>query len=135
MDEKKAYEPILDIEDVLAILNKISIFAGLSDAQLYTLFRLLNKVTFKSNETFFEQGDQPNYIYLVKKGNNTNNCYDITYNLYNFIIFGQSRYHPRTKLKNSLKYREYTNTGHSRNWSLRKLAGNNTLNFISLGNP
>ena len=68
MDEKKTYEPIMDIENVLAILNKISIFAGLSDSQLYTLFRLLNKVTFKANETVFEQGDQPNHIYIVKRG-------------------------------------------------------------------
>ena len=68
MDEKKTYEPIMDIENVLAILNKISIFAGLSDSQLYTLFRLLNKVTFKANETVFEQRDQPNHIYIVKRG-------------------------------------------------------------------
>ena len=69
MEDKKTYEPIFDIENVLAILNKISIFAGLTDSQLYTLFRLLSKVTFKANETVFEQGDEPSHIYIVKKGN------------------------------------------------------------------
>lgn len=68
MDIKKTYEPLVDIENVLAILNKISIFAGLSESQLYTLFKLLNKVTFKANETVFEQGDHPDHIYVVKTG-------------------------------------------------------------------
>ena len=68
MGIKKTYEPLLDIENVLAILNKISIFAGLSESQLYTLFQLLHKVTFRANESIFEQGDQPDHIYIVKKG-------------------------------------------------------------------
>ncbi|MFZ9033113.1 MAG: Crp/Fnr family transcriptional regulator [Anaerohalosphaeraceae bacterium] len=68
MGIKKTYEPLLDIENVLAILNKISIFAGLSESQLYTLFQLLHKVTFRTNESIFEQGDQPDHIYIVKKG-------------------------------------------------------------------
>jgi CRP-like cAMP-binding protein len=68
MDKKKTYEPLLDIENVLAILNKISIFAGLSKSQLYTLFQLLNNVSFRANESVFKQGDHPDHIYIVKKG-------------------------------------------------------------------
>ena len=68
MGIKKTYEPLLDIENVLAILNKISIFAGLSESQLYTLFQLLNKVSFKANESVFKQGDHPDHIFIVKKG-------------------------------------------------------------------
>lgn len=68
MDEKKPCEPLLDIESVLPILNKISIFAGLSESQLYTLFRLLSRVSYKTNETVFEQGDKPSHIFIVKKG-------------------------------------------------------------------
>ena len=68
MEEKKTYEPLSDIENVLAILNKITIFAGLSDPQLYTLFRLLSSVSYKANETVFEQGEEPGNIYIVKKG-------------------------------------------------------------------
>ncbi|RKY07742.1 MAG: cyclic nucleotide-binding domain-containing protein, partial [Planctomycetota bacterium] len=68
MDDKKTYEPLLDIENVLPILNKITIFAGLSDPQLYKLSRLLSSVSYKANETVFEQGDEPGNIYIVKKG-------------------------------------------------------------------
>lgn len=68
MKDNKSYEPILDIESVLAILNEISIFAGLSEVQLHTLFQHLNKVKFKTNETVFEQGDKPDHIYIVKIG-------------------------------------------------------------------
>jgi CRP-like cAMP-binding protein len=59
---------LLDIENVLPILNKISIFAGLSNPQLYSLFKLLSRVFYKANETIFEQGDEPSHIYIVKKG-------------------------------------------------------------------
>jgi hypothetical protein len=53
MTDKKTYEPLLDIDSVLPILNKISIFAGLSEPQLNTLFRLLTEVTYKPNEKVF----------------------------------------------------------------------------------
>ena len=68
MEDKKTYEPLSDIENVLPILNKISILAGLSDPQLYTIFRLLSCVSYKANETVFEQGEEPGHIYIVKKG-------------------------------------------------------------------
>ena len=68
MEDKKTYEPLFDIENVLPILNKISILAGLSDPQLYKLFKLLSQVTYKANETVFEQGEEPGHIYIVKKG-------------------------------------------------------------------
>ncbi len=64
----KTYLPLLDIENILPILDKISIFGGLSDKQLYTLFRLLQKVYYQPNEFIFEQGDQPSHIYIVKSG-------------------------------------------------------------------
>jgi len=65
--EKQLF-PLLDIEDVLPILNEISIFAGLSDKQLYTLFRLLEKVNYKKGERIFEQGSQPSHIYIIQSG-------------------------------------------------------------------
>ena len=68
MKENKTYEPLLGIENVLPILNKISIFAGLSDPQLYTLFKLLSRVSYKANEFVFEQGEEPRHIYIVKTG-------------------------------------------------------------------
>ena len=65
---EKQLLPLLDIEDVLPILNEISIFAGLSDKQLYTLFRLLEKTCYKKGEKVFEQGSQPSNIYIIKSG-------------------------------------------------------------------
>ncbi len=68
MSETKTFEPLLDVENVLPILNKISIFAGLSEDQLYTLFRLIEKATYDPEEVIFEQGSQPSHIYIVKYG-------------------------------------------------------------------
>ena len=45
MSDQKKYEQLLDFENVMRILNKISIFAGLSDTQLQSLFQLLKKVS------------------------------------------------------------------------------------------
>ena len=65
--EKQLF-PLQNIEDVLSILNEISIFAGLSDKQLYTLFRLLEKTSYKKGEKIFEQGSQPSHIYIIQSG-------------------------------------------------------------------
>ena len=68
MSKAKTFEPLLDVENVLPILNKISIFAGFSEDQLYTLFRLIEKATYDPEEIIFEQGTQPSHIYIVKYG-------------------------------------------------------------------
>lgn len=67
-DGEKQLSPFLDIEDILPILNKISIFAGLSQKQLYTLFRLLEKAHYKAGENIFNEGQQPSHIYIVQSG-------------------------------------------------------------------
>ncbi len=54
---KKVYLPLLDIENVLPILNKISIFGGLNDMQLYEAFRLLETVEYKQGEIIFRKAD------------------------------------------------------------------------------
>lgn len=68
MGESKVYYPLFDIENVLPILSKIAIFGGLSDKQLYTIFRLLQKVSYKAGEFIFKQGDSPNHIYIIRSG-------------------------------------------------------------------
>jgi len=65
---EKQLLPLMDIEDVLPILNEISIFAGLSNKQLYKLFRLLEKTSYKKGEKIFEQGSQPSHIYIIQSG-------------------------------------------------------------------
>ena len=68
MTDHKNYLPLLDIENILPILNQISIFAGLSEKQLYRLFRSLKTVTYDASENVFEQGSQPSHIYIVRSG-------------------------------------------------------------------
>lgn len=64
----KIHEPLFDIENVLPILNKIAIFGGLNDKQLYTVFRLLERVSYKKNEWIYRRGDAPSHIYIVQRG-------------------------------------------------------------------
>lgn len=68
MAEPNVYYPLFDIENVLPILNKIAIFGGLSDKHLYTVFRLLQKVSYKAGEFIFKQGESPSYIYIIRSG-------------------------------------------------------------------
>jgi len=68
MASDKHPEPLLDIENVLSILNKISIFAGFSDKQLYTVFRELEKVSYEDGALIFEQGSEPSHIYIIQQG-------------------------------------------------------------------
>jgi len=58
----------LHLEEITPILNKISIFGGLSDKQLHTLFQLLQQVSYKKDEYVFRQGDEPSHIYVVISG-------------------------------------------------------------------
>jgi CRP/FNR family cyclic AMP-dependent transcriptional regulator len=64
----KQLSPLLDIEEILPILSKISILAGLSEKQLSTLFRLLEKAHYTKGENIFNEGQQPSHIYIVKSG-------------------------------------------------------------------
>lgn len=64
----KIYLPLLDIENILPILNMIPILGGLTEKQLYTVFRNLEKVSYKKNEIIFEEGDTPSHIYIVRSG-------------------------------------------------------------------
>ena len=68
MENNKSCQPLLDIENVLAILNEISIFAGLTKTQLNTFFKHLQKLTFDDGQTVFSNGDKPSYIYVVQTG-------------------------------------------------------------------
>jgi CRP-like cAMP-binding protein len=60
--------PLLDVEKVLPILNRIAILGGLDDAQLYTVFRLLEVEHYKKGEFIFRQGDAPSHIRIILSG-------------------------------------------------------------------
>lgn len=68
MSEEKVYSPIRNKEDVLPILNKISIFGGLSEKQLHFLLKQSQKVSYNADEYIFTQGEEPSYIYVIKSG-------------------------------------------------------------------
>ena len=45
MTKPQSRELLLEIEEILPILNKISLFGGLNDKQLYAVFQLLQKLS------------------------------------------------------------------------------------------
>jgi CRP-like cAMP-binding protein len=60
--------PLLDVEKVLPILNRISLFGGLDDAQLYAVFRILETEHYRKGEFVFRQGDAPDHIRIIRSG-------------------------------------------------------------------
>lgn len=68
MAMEKQRVPLLDVENVLPILNKISILGGLDDQQLYTVFHLLEVEHYKKGEFVFRQGDAPSHIRIIRSG-------------------------------------------------------------------
>lgn len=68
MTERTPREPLLEVEKVLPILDQIVIFGGLSEFQLYEIFKRLKLVHYNSGETIFDVGDSASYIYIVQSG-------------------------------------------------------------------
>lgn len=65
---EKYRPPLLHVEKVLPILNKIAILGGLDDQQLYTVFRMLETEHYNKGEFIFRQGDSPSHIRIVWSG-------------------------------------------------------------------
>lgn len=68
MAEARIGEPLVNVEEVVSILNRISIFGGLDDKQLYDVFGVLRKVSYHKGEFIFEENDPPSDIYVVESG-------------------------------------------------------------------
>ena len=68
MRGKKEYLPLVKVEDVLSVLNKISIFGGLSREQISHVIKLLKKVFYSADEYIFRKGEEPSHIYIVRSG-------------------------------------------------------------------
>lgn len=64
----KIYSPILFTEDVLPFLKKITIFNGLSNAQLEKVCKLLKTIKYETGEFIYKRGDVLNNIYIIKQG-------------------------------------------------------------------
>ena len=65
---EKVYLPLTEIDEVIPILNKISIFGGLSEEQIQEVFKVLRKVEYDKDEIVFRQGDSSSYIYTILSG-------------------------------------------------------------------
>ena len=68
MAEEKSYTPLADIDAVMAILNRISLFGGLTDDQLRILFAYLEQVSYRKDQIIFRQGEKPGHIYIIESG-------------------------------------------------------------------
>jgi len=64
----KPFVPLVDTESVRTILSEIAILGGFSDRQLSEIFKYLEEAVYEPGEYIFQRGDDPSYIYIVKKG-------------------------------------------------------------------
>jgi CRP-like cAMP-binding protein len=78
----------MELEEIRAILRKITILAGLTEQQLCRVLELLDKVTYQAGEHVFEQGRQPSHIYIIKSGRVKLVVQEDDTNL-ELIVFGQ----------------------------------------------
>jgi CRP-like cAMP-binding protein len=54
--------------DVILFLKDVSLFEMLTNSQLAEVARLTEKVDYPAGHVLFNQGDPPDYLYLVRKG-------------------------------------------------------------------
>jgi len=62
------FAPLTDLDSVVCILSKISLFGGTTDEQLLSLLPRLKCGRIPRGEVVFQKGDDPFYIYIVKSG-------------------------------------------------------------------
>jgi CRP/FNR family cyclic AMP-dependent transcriptional regulator len=64
----KPTTPFLDIGAIVSILQRITLFGGLTENQLATVFKQLEGVSYRAGETIFEQGSTASGIYVILSG-------------------------------------------------------------------
>jgi CRP/FNR family transcriptional regulator, cyclic AMP receptor protein len=64
----KTYHPLEDIDSVISILSRISVWGGLTEEQQSEIYQRLEVGTFRKGEYVFRKGDQPSHIYILKSG-------------------------------------------------------------------
>ena len=65
---KNEFPLLPDAEKVISVLNKITIFGGLTQKQLFGIFKLLKQVSYSKGELIFEQGSPSSHIYIILSG-------------------------------------------------------------------
>ena len=90
MGSGRRYVPLLEVEGILGMLHKVSLFGGLSDRQLYTVFRILEGICYLKGERIFQQGGQPEFIYIVRSGQ-VKMVMDIDFTPFELVAFGEGQ--------------------------------------------
>lgn len=68
MNGTRTYLPLADGQDVLPILNRISLLGGLSSAQVDIVLNHLLCATLEADELVFREGDPASEIYIIVSG-------------------------------------------------------------------
>lgn len=89
------HHPLLNVDEILPILNRISVFGALDDQQLNTVFHLLEVEIYKKGDIVFEEGESPSHIRIIKKGiiRIVENLHETPLELYEFGVgdcFGET---------------------------------------------
>jgi len=63
-----SFTPLTDVDSMLLILSKISIFGGITEELRSEVFKRLEIGFYKKGEFIFRTGDEPTHIYIVKTG-------------------------------------------------------------------
>lgn len=56
------------LQTVTNIADKVGLFGGLKDSQIYQLVSIMTPVCVQQNDVIFNQGDQPTAMYVVLEG-------------------------------------------------------------------
>ena len=56
------------IDQIVPIVQQISIFGGLGQEELENVIESLQLISFKAGDEIFKKGEAPNSIYIIKKG-------------------------------------------------------------------
>ena len=62
------FVPLANMDCVLSIISRISLFGGMTERQLKKLLERVETGTVRKGEYVFKSGDDPFYIYVVKSG-------------------------------------------------------------------
>lgn len=68
MTEKTPLPLTVSDEEILSVLDQISLFGGLDQKQIDTLLSVMGQVSYSENEEIFVRGTQPSHIYIVLSG-------------------------------------------------------------------
>jgi CRP/FNR family cyclic AMP-dependent transcriptional regulator len=64
----KTHDPLNNFDEIIPILNKISLFSSLNPKQIRGVLKLLKTVKYDEDEFIYRRGDPSSHIYIIKQG-------------------------------------------------------------------